>query len=165
MVFARRGIGGRAIIASLVSFAAISGIALGGLAAVRGGLVGRDRLVGPRGEGSLARRLAAVDEALARGDVTQAIYRWRDAYGAALRSRRWDAMVAVGDAARRIDALARPDGVPSGFRAEARQAYLQALFRARAAASPEGLARAAEAFAALGDAEMAAQARTIAAAR
>jgi hypothetical protein len=114
-------------------------------------------------ERSLSGRLAAVDEALARNDAGRAIYEWRDAYGLALRSRRWDAMAAVGDAALKIDAATgAPTGHPTGFRAEARQAYLKALFDARAAASPEGMERIAASFAALGDTHMAAQARALA---
>jgi hypothetical protein len=110
----------------------------------------------------LPARLAAIDEALARNDTGRAIREWRDAYGVALGTRRWDAMAAVGDAAVRIDTrVARPPGGYTGFRAEARQAYLLALFRARDTRSPEGIARVADAFAALGDDEMAARARTI----
>jgi len=107
------------------------------------------------------RRLAAVDEALAKRDVSRAIYLWRDAHGVALGSRRWDAMAAVGDAAVRIDAATSPLGRPTGFRAEARQAYLRALFDARAAGARDGIERVAGAFAALGDATLAAQARAL----
>ena len=114
-------------------------------------------------ERTLATRMAAMDEAIARNDATRAIFEWRDAYGLALRSRRWDAMATVGDAALRIDAMKRvPAGHPTGFRAEARQAYLKALFDARAAGSTEGIDRVASSFAALGDTHMAAQARALA---
>lgn len=106
--------------------------------------------------------LLSVDAALARKDRSRAIYEWRNAYGQALRTHGWEAMAAVGDAAVRIDALAgRPGGHPTGFRAEARQAYLLALFRARDARRPDGIERVAEAFASLGDAEMAARVRSI----
>ena len=111
--------------------------------------------------GDVRSRLAAVDEALARKDVSRAIYLWRDAHSVALGSRRWDAMTAVGDAAVRIDAATGPLGRPTGFRAEARQAYLRALFDARAAREHEGIERVADAFAALGDTKMAAQARAL----
>jgi hypothetical protein len=114
-------------------------------------------------ERALSTRLAAMDEALARNDAGRAVYEWRDAYGVALRSRRWDAMATVGDAALRIDAATgAPTGHPTGFRAEARQAYLKALFDARAAGSPAGMERIAASFAALGDTHMAAQARALA---
>ena len=98
--------------------------------------------------------------------MSRAIHAWRDAYGEALGSRRWEAMAAVGDAALRVDALAGlPARHPTGFRAEARQAYLKALFRARDAGSVEGVERIADAFASLGDIQMAARARTMAPAR
>lgn len=57
----------------------------------------------------------------------------------------------------RVDALASSPG----FRAAARQAYRRALFLARRDRSPEGSARVADAFTALGDLEVAAQARGI----
>jgi hypothetical protein len=114
----------------------------------------------------LGPRLAALDAAIARSDLSRAVYEWRDAYGAALRTRRWDAMSAAGDAALRVDALARRGpGGPSAFRAEARRAYLRALFLARAAGSVHGVDRVANAFASLGDFEMAARARTVLEAR
>jgi hypothetical protein len=96
--------------------------------------------------------LASVDRALAANDLGLASRRWRDAYGAALRSQRWEAMVAAGDAALRIG---RAAGTMSGFDAEARQCYLTALFRARAQQSLDGVLLAAEAFGQLGDLEVA----------
>jgi hypothetical protein len=113
----------------------------------------------------LRARLVAVDEALARKDVSRAIYLWRDAYGLALGLRRWDAMAAVGDVAMRIDATTSPLGRPIGFRAEARQAYLRALVDAHAAGEREAIGLIADAFAALGDARMAAQAHALQSAR
>jgi hypothetical protein len=111
---------------------------------------------------SLSERLSAVDAAIADGDRRRAVHTWWDAYGLALRTRSWDAMVTVGDAALKVDALLSPAGPGlSGFRAEARQAYLIALFRARDAGAPEGLERVADAFSALGDDEVAARARSI----
>lgn len=144
-------------------------IALIALAGGRGEGTGRASLTAPpvpRAERSLAVRLAALDEALARRDMSRAVFEWREAYGVALRSRQWDAMTSVGHAAVRIDRIARlPSDHPTGFRAEARQAYLRALVDARAAHSREGIEHVADAFAALGDAEMAARIRTLAAAR
>ena len=109
----------------------------------------------------LRARLAAVDAALARKDVSRAIYLWRDAHGIALGLRRWDAMAAVGDVAMRIDAATSPLGRPTGFRAEARQAYLRALLDAHAAGELEAIDLIADAFTGLGDAKMAAQARAL----
>jgi hypothetical protein len=95
-----------------------------------------------------AQHLHRVDEALRRNNVSAADRAWHDAYVAALGSRHWEGMLAVGDAARRI-------GDRSNTRlaagAKARQAYLGALFRARDDRSREGLLHVAHAFAALGD--------------
>ena len=101
-------------------------------------------------------RAAVVDQALVEGNLSRAIYEWREAYHAAIGSRRWDALVTVGDAALRVEAAG---GLATGFRAKAREAYLEALFRARGQRSAEGILRASEAFERLGDREMAAQAR------
>src|SRR5262245_53985907 len=115
-----------------------------------------------RDEAALAERLVALDAALARQDVSRAIYEWRDAYGLALRSRGWDAMAAVGGAAVRVDTAMRgPEGHPTGFRAEARRAYLHALLRAQRDRSREGVEQIADAFEALGDAGIATHARTL----
>ena len=111
---------------------------------------------------ALPKRLADLEAAVADRDRARAVIAWRDAYGLALRTRTWDAMARVGDAALEVDALMPPDGpMISGFRAEARQAYLVALFRARDARAPEGIERVARAFAALGDGEVAERARTL----
>ena len=45
-----------------------------------------------------------VDDALAKRDLSAAERAWHDAYAAALASRRWEGMVEVGDAVRRIGA-------------------------------------------------------------
>jgi hypothetical protein len=168
MIVAQRRIEWRLITLAFAGLVALAGVTVAGLAGARGTGGGRD--VGPTPgatrpdpKRSLPARLAAVDAAIARRDPSRAIYEWRDAYGIALGSRRWEAMVAVGDAATRIDALA-PSGsrYPTGFRAEARQAYLRAFLDARAVGSREGIHRAAEAFGALGDADMAARVRAAA---
>jgi hypothetical protein len=104
-------------------------------------------------------RLARVDAAIAANDASRAIYEWREAYGAALRSRRWEALVAVGDAGTRLEALL---GATGRYRPEARQAYMAALLRARAQGSTAGMRRVAEAFAALGDEAAAIHARIMA---
>ena len=98
--------------------------------------------------------VVAIDHALAQHDVSAAVGAWHDAYGAALASRGWEGMIAVGDAFLRIGAEA---GTPKGSRPNARQAYLNALTRAHRDGSPDGMRRAAEAFAALGDHAVATQ--------
>ena len=89
-----------------------------------------------------------VDAALARNDLAGAEILWGDAYVAAIKSRHWEGMVAAGDTYRRLGEL-------GGFRrisdAKAREAYLAALFRARNHGSLEGVLRAAQGFAELGD--------------
>jgi hypothetical protein len=104
-------------------------------------------------------RIEAVEHSAARGDLSRAVYAWGDAYGEAWRSRRWEALLAVGDAAVHID---RESPGPNAFRSEARRAYLAALLRARAVGSREGIRRAAAAFARLGDVEMAERALAMA---
>jgi hypothetical protein len=106
----------------------------------------------PRSAGAPADAWAAyvtsVDQALEARDLGLANRRWRDAYGAALRSQQWEAMLAAGAAAVRIG---RAAGTMSGYDAEARQCFLTALFRARAQRSLDGVLLAAEAFGQLGD--------------
>jgi hypothetical protein len=93
-------------------------------------------------------QLHRVNDALARNDLAGAEMLWRDAHAAALKSRHWEGMVATGDAYRRL-------GERANFRkvsdAKAREAYLTALFRARSEGSLDGVLRAAERFADLGD--------------
>jgi hypothetical protein len=96
--------------------------------------------------------LSMLDAAITARDVARAARAWPDAWGAALRSRRWEAFVAIGDLALRAGEL---DGArPSLARTQARQAYQAALFRARGERSVEGVLRAAEAMMAMGDREM-----------
>ena len=97
--------------------------------------------------------LGLMDEALARGDGAAALTAWRGAHTAAFRSVRWEGMMAVGDAARRLGA----DG-----RAQSRQSYLTALFRAHRQGSLEGLLDAATAFGDLGDRDVLLQALRLA---
>jgi hypothetical protein len=96
--------------------------------------------------------IAAADAALAQRHAGAAMRARHDAYSAALASRRWEGMVAVGDLTLRIGDASR---ARTSAAAQARQAYLMALFRARAEGSVEGVMRTAEAFAALGDREVA----------
>ncbi len=101
-----------------------------------------------------ADHLSVVDRALQASDVSLAVRAWHDAYGAALASGEWRAMLAVGDA---FVGIGRASGSRDGAKANARLAYLTAMSRARRDASVEGSLRAARAFAALGDYEAASQ--------
>ena len=98
-------------------------------------------------------------EALRDGDVAQALMWWQEAQQEALRSGRWEGMIAVGDASRRLAILggSRREG-----EARARQAYLTALLRARRDHSVDGVLRAAVGFGELGDREVVAHALRIA---
>ena len=100
-----------------------------------------------------------VDDALAKRDVGAAERAWRDAYAAAVASRRWEGMLEVGDAARRVGEVASARMTAD---ARARGAYRAALFQARQQKSLDGVLRTAEAFAALGDREVVAQCLRIA---
>src|SRR3989475_6855732 len=93
--------------------------------------------------------LAKVDDAVGKSDVPVAVLRWRDAYAAALRSRHWEGLVAVGDVYRRLGDLG---GFKKAAEVKVRTIYFAALFRACQEASLDGVLRAAEAFAELGDA-------------
>jgi hypothetical protein len=106
------------------------------------------------------RRIARVDEALARADLSRAIYEWREAYGAALRAGSSDGLIAVGDRAIRIAELAGGSGY---FLREAREVYVHAALRARAERSRDTIFGIAELFEQRGDAERAGQVRRIAA--
>jgi hypothetical protein len=101
---------------------------------------------------SWASLLTAFDDALGRGDASAALRTWSQAHSAALRARHWEGLLAVGEARLRVQRAADPE---KGAMAKAREAYLAALFRARQEGSLEGVIRAAEAFEALGDVEVA----------
>ena len=101
-----------------------------------------------RDDGLWKAHLNIVETALASGHVDVAVRAWHDAYGAALESRGWESMIAVGDAFMKIGHAA---GTPGGARMNAREAYLTALIRARRNHSVDGALRSAEAFAGLGD--------------
>jgi hypothetical protein len=145
-----------------LTVAGVVGLVLGGaLPDSCGTTTERSGAAALRDEAALADRLVAVDSALARQDLTRAIYEWRDAYGLALRARGWEPMAAVGDAAVRVSALAGDPGDMAGFRSEARRAYIHALLRAQRDRSREGVDRIADGFVRLGDRDMAARARTL----
>ena len=57
--------------------------------------------------------LAVVEQELERGHVDAAVRAWHDAYGAALASRSWESMIAVGDA---FMAIGRASGSASAAR-------------------------------------------------
>ncbi len=99
--------------------------------------------------------LASMDRAVEAGNISLASRTWRDAYGAALGSRRWEPMLATGQAALR---LGRAAGTMAGFDEKARQCYVTALFRARQQQSVDGVLLVAEAFAQLGDLDVATKA-------
>ncbi len=101
---------------------------------------------------STAERITAIGEAVRRGDLATARAAWHDAYRSLRRTRDWQGMAALGDAALGI---AGATGAHQPWEGDARQAYLGALFRARAEASLDGVLRATEAFATLGDRDIA----------
>jgi len=103
--------------------------------------------------------LRAVDAELAAGHIDAAVRRWHDAYGAALESKRWEGMIAVGDAFMRIG---HATSAPAGAHMNARDAYLVALIRARHEHSVEGVLQSAEAFGRLGDRVVAEQSLVLA---
>lgn len=98
-----------------------------------------------------AAHIREVDEALAEKNVGVAERAWQEAYLAALGGRGWEGLIAVGDAARRIAAVAGPHPGPE---AKVLQTYLLALVRARHQGSLDGVLRTGEAFASLGDREV-----------
>ena len=100
---------------------------------------------------STASALAAVDAALARDDVGAAVRAWHVAAALARAERRWDGLVAVGDASLRIGTVTRIHELPE---AGARSTYVEALFRARQQRSLRGVAQVAQRFAWLGDMEV-----------
>lgn len=123
----------------------------GARAAVHAELERRDSLVPAgraRDDGLWRAHLNIVEKELEQGHIDVAVRVWQDAYGAALESRSWESMIAVGDAFR---AIGRASGVPSGARMNAREAYMTALIRARRDRSVDGALRSAEAFRELDD--------------
>lgn len=139
--------------------ATILGLALVLTTALMSGAVPPTRMAGLGGhEGARWRHhLAVMDEAVDRTDIPAARRAWQAAHGAGLGSRRWEASIETADAHLRLARVAGVPGVP-----RARELYLVALLRAREAGSRDGVLRAARAFEALGDREVASQARRIA---
>src|SRR5262249_6925995 len=73
---------------------------------------------------------------------------WQEEFRAIRFNRDWQEMARLGDVALRIAAAS---GMRQQSESDARRAHLGALFRARAVTSLDGLLRATEAFATLGD--------------
>jgi len=121
------------------------------LAEVAAGLSSERRTMS---EGAWKPYVSEVDAAIARGDVNGATRAWYDARTVAARSGRWPALVETADAYRRLAPVA---GVRDGGASVARELYLEALFRARAAKSLAGVVRATEGFESLGDRDVVAQ--------
>jgi len=126
-------------------------LASGGVAVARGADPSAQR----QGVTPWAGHLATMDAALATGDVVTAQAAWREGYGVALGSRRWDGFADAADAALR---LGRASGSPQAGVPRARDLYLSALFRARDTGSLDGVLRVASSFNGLGDREVTAQA-------
>lgn len=106
------------------------------------------------GEPSWMAHIRAMDAALVARDVKTADWAWHEAYSSALGSRTWEGMLAVGQAYLRIG---QATGSRTAATARARRAYLAALVRARAQGAVEGTLLVAQAFADLGDRDMADQ--------
>lgn len=103
--------------------------------------------------------LRRSDEALRLQDTKTAQQHWHEAYWMARGRLSWEGMLDVGDTYLRIGEVAKDRELA---KAKARSLYMQALFRARSQRSLDGVLRAGEAFAALGDHEVASQAIRIA---
>ena len=116
-------------------------------------------VVQPEAAPAWVKRIRHVDEALERSELSRAIYEWREAYGAAVRTNGSEGLIAVGARAIRIAELA---GGSSYLLSEARYVYIHAALRARAERSPGPILGIAEVFEKLGDPERAAQVRRIA---
>ena len=108
----------------------------------------RQAVLKPYEDALLRRSLQDIDDARETGNPGRAVAAWRGAYAAAVRSGRWDAMTDVGDAALRVGPVPEFRETP---RAAARRSYLTALFRARGQRSIDGVLRACQGFALLGD--------------
>jgi hypothetical protein len=103
--------------------------------------------------------LHRADSTLSSGDVRGAENAWQDAYRLVLGARSPEGLLEAGHAYLRIGEAAYGGSVAV---AQARRIYLLALVQARARGDAETLARAGEAFAALGDREVAERAFAVA---
>jgi len=101
----------------------------------------------------------AIDQALATCNISGAEIAWRNGYGAAIRSRQWEGLLALGEASLRIADCVH---LRQPYRARAREVWRDALFRARKQRSVDGVLKITEAFATLGDTDAVIQALRIA---
>src|SRR5574341_426666 len=99
------------------------------------------------------------DEALRQQDTKTAQQHWHEAYRAARGRLNWEGMLDVGDAYLRIGEVT---GDRESAKGKARSLYMAALLRARSQGCLDGVLRAGEAFADLGDHEVAGEAIRIA---
>jgi hypothetical protein len=121
--------------------------------ALVGALVGvvTNPTVTPEGGAASARSpQVSVEAALEHGDLLTAFRTTEGAHRRAIRDRRWESLIDVRDAYYRI---AGQTGAPHVARQRAHDAYEAALHGARRAESLDGMLRAAESFAQLGDVE------------
>lgn len=119
----------------------------------------RAKRVRPVSQPTWETHLGSVNDALQNGDLSTAVHAWHDAYGAALGSRSWEAMVAAGDAVVRIGEAA---GDVHRAHDNAAEAYRVAFLRARKAGSADGLLRVAAGFRSIGDLVLAEQSTQVA---
>jgi hypothetical protein len=95
-------------------------------------------------------RTNGLAKPVARLDAETLERQLHDGYVAALASRRWEPMIAHGDAV--LEVAVAGHGAPAHpWVDRARHSYLLALFRARAASSVDGMTRVADAFLSIGD--------------
>jgi hypothetical protein len=126
-------------------------LAVATLAATLEVTAARDDRVAPKARAAWVAPLETMNQAIERGDLNSAELAHREAYRAAIASRRWEALLDAGDAARHMGEATR---IPQALEPEARRFYLSALLRARAERSLDGVLRATEAFARLGDSDV-----------
>lgn len=113
----------------------------------------------PQSPADWAAPLERLEAALSQDDLREAQAAWADAYRAAMWARDPDGMLATGRAWIRIGEASREGlaAVP-----EARRLFLAAFAQSRERGDADGVARAAEAFARLGDREIAERAFALA---
>jgi hypothetical protein len=146
---------------SLAAVVVMWAVGVFGLSTIGSATTGIDRVVFAEPERAPAwvQRIALVDAALGRADVSRAVYEWREAYGAATRTKGFEGLIAVADRAMRIEKLS---GGSSYFRTEASYVYVQAALRAHAQGSTQAIRDIADKFEKLGDTVRATQMRRLA---
>ena len=92
--------------------------------------------------------IALIEEALVQNDLVTARGAVRYANAAAVKGRRWEQLLVVGELQQRVD---QASGIVTPGRASGRAKYLSALVAAHEARSLEGVLHAANAFSRLGD--------------